>query len=79
MMHKPSPAAEILNGRRGVFATDLSSSENLLDKISLAIEQESGSVIENQDYLKSIHATWKGIAKNYLRIYHKLAHETDFD
>ena len=72
MMHKPSPAAEILNGRKGVFASDLSSSNNLITKISSAIKEQCGSQIDNQEFLKSIEATWSGITKNYVRNYELL-------
>jgi glycosyltransferase involved in cell wall biosynthesis len=72
MMHKPSPAAEILDGRKGVFASDLSSSHHLITKITSAIEEQGGNKVDNQEFLKSIEATWSDITKNYVRNYELL-------
>ena len=77
MLHDPSPAAQILVGRKGVFATNLSTSDNLLAKISDAIEQEKSKMIDNREFLESIGATWKGITKNYLGIYEGMINESD--
>ena len=79
MMHQPSPAAEILIGQKGVFATDLSSSNNLLAKMSYALDQENGTVIANREFLQSIGATWQSIASNYVRNYEILMNQANFD
>ena len=78
MLHNPSPAAQILTKQKGVFATNLSSSKNLLAKISHALEQESGTVIDNRKFLRSIEATWEGMTSNYVRSYEILMSPMDF-
>ena len=72
MLHNPSPAAQILIGQKGVIATNLNSSDNLLAKISNALEQEKGRALDNREFLKSIGATWEGLTRNYLAIYESL-------
>ena len=72
LLHSPSPAAEILKGRQGVFAADLSNSDNFLSLVNDAINQDTGVAIDNQNFLKSIGATWKGITENYYISYKKL-------
>ena len=75
LIHGPSPAAEILVGKNGVHIADLHASDNLLTLIELAINQQVGSLVENQLFLKSIGATWEGMAKNYLIQYYKICQE----
>lgn len=72
LIHRPSPAAEILKEREGVFAADLSNSDNFLNLVKVAISQSTGSAIDNQNFLNSIGATWKGITKNYYLGYKKI-------
>lgn len=79
MLHAPSPAAQILFGKKGVFATDLSSSDDLLEKITSSIEQEKSDTIENRKFLKSIGATWEDMTKNYLNSYEALMGSTGPD
>jgi len=78
MLHNPSPAAQILTEQKGVFATDLSSSNNLLDKISYALDQENGTVIANRQFLQSIGATWQSMASSYVRNYEILMNQANF-
>lgn len=79
MLHNPSPAAHILTEQKGVFVTDLSSSNNLLRKISNALDQENGTVIDNRKFLQSIEATWEGMTNNYVRSYEMLMSPMDFN
>ncbi len=79
MLHNPSPAAHILTEQKGVFVTDLSSSNNLLRKISNALDQENGTVIDNRKFLQSIEATWEGMTNKYVRSYEMLVNSMDFN
>lgn len=72
MFHSTSPAAQILLGKKGVFACDLSNPQNFLLSLSEALELETGSQFENQKFLKDIGATWYGLANNYLLSYKSL-------
>jgi len=72
MLHKPSPAAQILNGRMGVYTADLSKSHNLLELISNAILMPKVDMAENRLFLKSIDATWNSTTKNYIKLYETL-------
>lgn len=75
LIHGPSPAAEILVGKKGVHITDLHTSDNLLPLIELAINQQVGSLVDNQFFLKSIGATWEDMTENYLKQYYKVCQE----
>jgi glycosyltransferase involved in cell wall biosynthesis len=72
LFHAPSPAEQILGGRKGVFTADLRTPENLLNLIGKAIEGEEGNYLENRNYLESIEATWDSLATNYVNLYKKL-------
>lgn len=75
LFHAPSPAGEILAGRKGVFAADLRTPENLLNLIGKAIEDAEGNYLENRNYLESIEATWDSLATNYVNLYRKLVNK----
>jgi glycosyltransferase involved in cell wall biosynthesis len=72
MIHGPSPAAQILNNKKGVLVADLSSSYNIINLISEAIQMTKSNLIDNRDFLKSIEATWEDLTKNYLTLYSSL-------
>ena len=72
LIHGPSPAAQILNNKKGVLVADLSSSYNLKNLISEAIQMPKSNLIDNRDFLKSIEATWEDLTKNYLTLYRSL-------
>jgi len=72
MVHSPSPAAQILNNKKGVLVADLSSSYNIKNLISEALQMPKGNLIDNRDFLKSIEATWEDLTKNYVTLYSSL-------
>jgi len=72
LIHDDSPAAQILNGRKGVFIADLRNSGDLIDFIKSAIRIPKSNFSENRNFLESIEATWGQLAKNYVKLYGRL-------
>lgn len=75
LFHKPSPAADILVGKVGVYAADLSRVNDVLYLVKDALDQQRGSLLENRKFLESIGATWAGIAQNYINKYNSVLGE----
>lgn len=72
LLHSPSPAAQILENRKGVFAVNLNSSSDLFNLISNAIQSPKGNPTQNRVFLKSIGATWASTAESYAKVYESL-------
>lgn len=75
MFHHPSPASELLSRKTGVLATDLSSPVGFMKLLSVAIDLDKANRSENQNYLKSIGATWQTMTRNYISEYEKIMGE----
>lgn len=72
LFHKPSPAAKILEGKKGVIAADMKSSSNFLHQVQYALNKEKSTTEENRDFLTSIGATWIGLTQKYVDSYKKI-------
>ncbi len=75
LFHHPSPASEILSGMPGVLAADLSSPTNFMNVFSNALTMNKSNPSINQEYLRSIGATWQGMTENYVFEYRRILGE----
>lgn len=72
LIHNHSPASQILNGKSGVLAANLSDYSNVIHLINKALTMPAGNLNDNRDFLKSIGATWECLTQNYLNLYDSL-------
>jgi len=78
IFHSPSPAAQILEGRQGVFTCNFNDSNNLLKLIDEAVQSPKADLQQNRNFLSSIEATWEDVAKNYFKVYKDLVQKSSF-
>lgn len=72
IVHKGTPASELLGSFPGVIVADLNSKFEMRFAIYEALKSSSISINERRNYLIQIGADWQSMASAYYRIYRKL-------
>jgi glycosyltransferase involved in cell wall biosynthesis len=72
IIHKNTPAAELLGSFEGVIIEDLTTKEGVKSAILNANKGYKIDISKRREYLQDIGATWSNMANNYLSVYTRL-------
>jgi len=75
IIHKNTPAAELLGGFEGVITEDLTTQEGVKSAIFNADKHYEIDIDKRREHLQRIGATWLNMANSYLNVYTQLAKE----
>ena len=75
IIHKNTPAAELLGDFEGVITEDLTTKEGVKSAILRAGKNYEIDVGKRREYLQRIGATWLNMANSYLNVYTQLTKE----
>jgi glycosyltransferase involved in cell wall biosynthesis len=72
IIHKNTPAAELLGSFEGVIIEDLTTKEGVKSAILNASKSHKIDISKRREYLQGIGATWANMAHSYLGVYNQL-------
>jgi glycosyltransferase involved in cell wall biosynthesis len=75
IIHKNTPAAELLGGFEGVITEDLTTQEGVKSAILNANKHYEINIDKRREHLQRIGATWLNMANSYLNVYTQLTKE----
>lgn len=75
IIHKNTPAAELLGSFEGVITEDLTTKEGVKSAILNADKYFEIDIDKRREYLRKIGATWLNMANSYLDVYTQLTKE----
>ena len=75
IIHKNTPAAELLGGFEGVITENLTTKEGVKSAILNADKHYEIDIDKRREYLRRIGATWLNMANSYLNVYTQLTKE----